>query len=161
MTISAQPRKAGPYAGNGVAASFAFAFKVFADTDVRVLCTDSQGQETELVLGSGYSVTLNPDQNAAPGGQVVLPAALAAGLKLTVIGGLPISQPLNLSNSGGFYPKTINEALDRQAMYAQQNAEQIARGLKFQASDEAASIAELPQQAQRAGRFNSRRSGGV
>ena len=159
MTISAQPRKAGPYAGNGVAASFAFTFKVFAAADVRVLRTDGQGLEVLLLLGADYSVVLNPDQNAAPGGQVALPVPLPVGEKVTIIGSLPIEQPLALTNNGGFYPAVVNAAFDRQTILAQQNAEQIARALKFQASDDPASVGELPQKTQRAGRVLAFESG--
>ncbi|MDE1154418.1 MAG: hypothetical protein PW735_01665 [Acidobacteriaceae bacterium] len=73
MTISSTTRRAGPFAGNGVTTVFPFAFKVFAKTDVSVAVVDSQGNQTALTLDSDYSVALNADQNANPGGNITYP----------------------------------------------------------------------------------------
>lgn len=37
MSVSSEVRKAGPFLGNGTAASFPFGFKVFEADDVKVL----------------------------------------------------------------------------------------------------------------------------
>lgn len=70
MTVTATPRKAGPYTGTGSAASLPFAFKVFAVADLLVTRND-----TPLALGADYTVTLNADQDNSPGGAVNMVAA--------------------------------------------------------------------------------------
>ncbi len=68
MAISSEIRKAGPFLGNGTATSFPFGFKVFEAADVKVVQADAGGIETTLTPGGDYSVTLNPEQESAPGG---------------------------------------------------------------------------------------------
>ena len=131
MTISSEVRKAGPYDGNDVTTSFPFSFKVFSADDVVVVLTNPAGIETTLTgNGTDYSVTLNADQDTAPGGTVNKVSALATSYLLTVTSKVPNLQPLDLTNQGGFYPKVINAALDRLTILAQQNAEQIGRSVK-------------------------------
>ena len=84
MTVSTTIRKAGPFAGTGLVSSYPFAFKVFTDDDLLVIRTPTGGADVTLVLASDYTVTLNPDQDAVPGGSVVLSAALAVGFTLSI-----------------------------------------------------------------------------
>ena len=87
MTVPVATRKAGPYTGNGVNDEFAFDFKVFAAADLRVILTEiATGAESDLVLDSDYSVALNPDQGADPGGDITYPISgspMASTHKLT------------------------------------------------------------------------------
>ena len=149
MTISSEVRKAGPYDGNDVTTSFPFSFKVFSADDVVVVLTDPAGIETTLT-GTDYSVTLNADQDTAPGGTVNKVSALATDYLLTITSSVPNLQPLDLTNQGGFYPKVINAALDRLTILAQQNAEQIGRSVKVPISSSVTPdslIAQLTQDA--------------
>ncbi len=131
MTISSEVRKAGPYDGNDVTTSFPFSFKVFSADDVVVVLTDPAGIETTLTgSGTDYSVTLNADQDTAPGGTVEKVSALATGYLLTITSSVPNLQPLDLTNQGGFYPKVINAALDRVTILVQQVSEQVGRAVK-------------------------------
>ena len=67
MTVSSTVRKAGPYAGNGVATIFSFPFKAFQNSDLEVIYLAAGAASEEiLVLDSDYSVHLNADQNATP-----------------------------------------------------------------------------------------------
>jgi hypothetical protein len=84
LTISSETRKAGPYTGNGLTTSFSFAFKVFTTADVLVVRTDLSGLESTLTLTTDYTVTLNSNQDANPGGTVTLPSALTTGYLLTL-----------------------------------------------------------------------------
>ena len=127
MTISSQIRKAGPYAGNDAATAFPFAFKVFSASDVYVVRADSAGLETPLTLTTDYTVSLNADQNANPGGTVTLPAALASTYTLTITSSLEYLQPTDLTNQGGFYPKVVTDAFDRLTIFCQQLSERIGR----------------------------------
>lgn len=151
MTISSEVRKAGPYDGNDVTTSFPFSFKVFSADDVVVVLTDPAGIETTLTgSGTDYSVTLNADQDTAPGGTVEKVSALATDYLLTITSSVPNLQPLDLTNQGGFYPKVINAALDRLTILTQQNAEQIGRSVKVPISSSVTPdslIAQLTQDA--------------
>lgn len=133
MTVSANVRKAGPYTGNGSATSFAFNFKATAEADLRVVLTViSTEAESDLVLDSDYSVTLNPDQEAAPGGSITYPlsgSAMASTHKLTIVSNLSITQTTDITNGGGFYPQVLEDALDRLTMLTGQLQEQIGRAV--------------------------------
>lgn len=133
MTVPATPRRAGPYDGNGVTTSFTFSFKVFAKEDIGVYLVDVDGLETELVLDSDYSVTLNGDQDATPGGSITYPLSgdpLASGETLSVIGTLEYEQTLDLLGGGNFNPRNVEDAFDRVVIQIQQLAEETGRALR-------------------------------
>lgn len=130
MTIANTTRKAGPYDGNGATVTFPFAFKVFAASNLLVVLSDVGGVETTQTLTTDYTVTLNADQDDDPGGDVVMVTAPATGETLTLASQLPIEQPTELTNAGGFYPGVINNALDRITIVQQQEAEKLARALR-------------------------------
>ena len=79
-------RRAGPLEGNGVTTSFPFEFKTLSKEDLLVIRLAS-GVETDLVLDSDYSVTLNANQETSPGGSITYPitgSPLPASQYLTV-----------------------------------------------------------------------------
>lgn len=137
MTISSETRKAGPYVGNGVTTAFPFAFKVFTAADVLVVRTNLSSVDTTLTLGTDYTVTLNADQNANPGGTVTLPSALALNFKLTLTSQVGYLQSTDLQNQGGFYPQVITTALDKLTILAQQLREDVGRAVKVSISSTA------------------------
>ena len=127
-------RKAGPSQGNGVNSSFPFTFKVFATTDVLVTYLNPSSVQSALVLGSDYTVYLNSDQNAAPGGVITLLWTPATATYITLTSQVSNTQNLALTNSGGFYPQSINDALDRVVIQVQQLAEQLSRTFQISVS---------------------------
>lgn len=130
MTISNTIRTAGPFVGNGTTNTFPFTYKVFDRSDVLVAQTDrATGVETIKILDSDYSVTLNSDQNNNPGGVITMFVAPPAGTLLAATSNISLVQSLDLTNQGGFYPKVINDALDRLVMNVQQLAGKIGNGL--------------------------------
>lgn len=131
MTLAATPRVAGPFNGNGVTTSFPFTFKVFAATDIRVV-TLTSAIETERVLNTDFTVTLNGDQEASPGGTVTYPVSgtpLPSGSTLTIAGARANTQTLDLTIGGAFDPSTIERALDSTVVLVQQLAEEQSRAL--------------------------------
>lgn len=130
MSISSSTRKAGPYSCNGSTVAFPFAFKVFATADVRVVLTDANAVESDLVLGANYTVALNADQDANPGGTVTTTTTYATGYLVTLTSQVQNLQPVTLTNQGGFYPQVINNALDRVTIMVQQLAEKTDRSVK-------------------------------
>lgn len=129
MTISNTSRTAGPFAGNGITNQFPFSYKVYKASDLLVaLTTTSTGVEKILTLDGDYTVTLNNDQNSSPGGMINMIVAPAVGTSLAATSNLPIEQTLDLTNNGGFYPKVINDALDKLAINIQELRARIGAG---------------------------------
>lgn len=130
MSISSSTRKAGPYSCNGATVAFPFSFKIFTAAEVLVVLTDAAGAESNLSLGTHYTVTINANQDANPGGTVTTTAVYAGGYRITLTSQVQNLQPVTLTNQGGFYPKIINDALDRLTIMVQQVAEQVGRAVK-------------------------------
>lgn len=146
MTISSQNRKAGPFIGNGSTSSFPFSFKVFTASDLYVVRTNtSSGVDTALTLNTDFTVSLNANQDASPGGTVTLTAGtLATGFNLTVTSQLQYLQPIDLTNQGGFYPSVITKALDRLTILTQQLLDSVTRSLKISVTTPAGVSTTLP-----------------
>ena len=147
MTVPATARRAGPYNGNGSTTSFSFSFKTFAAGDLQVTRTSATGLESVLVLNSDYSVTLNPDQDASPGGTITYPisgAALAIGEKLTIVGDLEYDQTTDLLGGGAFNARVIEDTLDRIVIQIQQLEERLDRALSLPVSAAASTVLPVP-----------------
>jgi hypothetical protein len=132
MTVPATARRAGPYNGNGSTTSFSFSFKTFATGDLLVTKMDALGVETTLVLSSDYSVSLNPDQDASPGGTITYPLSgspLPTGSKLTIVGDLDYEQTTDLLGGGAFNARVIEDTFDRTVIQIQQLEERLDRAL--------------------------------
>lgn len=149
MTISSTLRKAGPFAGNGVATSFTFSFKVFAASDLVVtLLNISTAVETVLTLNSDYTVTLNADQNTNPGGTVTYNPSgvpMASTHTLTLTSDVPQSQGTDIPNAGGFYPEAIENALDKATVLIQQLSEIVGRAFRLPVSSSGNPTLPAPQ----------------
>lgn len=130
MTISnTTVRKAGPAQGNGATTVFPFTFKVFLTTELIVTFTNVSGAESLLVMGTDYTVGINADQNVSPGGTITMLVAPVTATYITITSAITNTQNLTLTNAGGFYPSSINDALDRTVILVQQLAEQVSRSL--------------------------------
>lgn len=152
MTISSTTRTAGPFSGNNVTTTFAFAFKVFQASDLQLVRTlTSTGVSTTLTITTDYTVSLNADQNSAPGGSVTLTSALATGYTLIVTSDIAALQATDLTNQGGFYPQVITNALDKLTILTQQILGKVGRSLNFPIQDTGYNPT-LPAKAQRVGR---------
>lgn len=150
MTISSESNTAGPFAGNGSTTSFPFAFKVFSRAELLLELTDVDGVVSTLVLDSDFSVSLNSDQDASPGGTITYPisgAPLATGETLIVSTDLPYTQLTDITNAGGFLPQVIEDALDRNVRLMQQQNERTARSVRAPLGEE---MTNLPPAAERA-----------
>lgn len=144
MTINSEVRVAGPFLGNDITVDFPFNFKVFGADEVLVV-QEKAGVEAVLELSADYTVSLNVDQEAAPGGVVTLLAGpLASGETLTLASALAPLQPVDLTNQGGFYPRVINGSLDRLTILIQQLSERLSRTLVAPISDGSVGFGDLP-----------------
>jgi hypothetical protein len=135
MTISSTTRTAGPFSGNNVTTTFAFAFKVFQASDLQLVQVNPAGVESILTITTDYTVTLNAEQNSAPGGSITLTSALATGYTLIITSDIAALQATDLTNQGGFYPQVITNALDKLTILVQQALGRIGRSLNYPISD--------------------------
>jgi hypothetical protein len=144
MSIASTTRKAGPFTGNGLTTIFPFTFKVFQASDLLVVRTDLSGIETTLTLTTDYTVALNANQDSNPGGTITAISAPASGFLLTMTSNVPELQPVVLTNMGGFYPRVINDALDRLTIFTQQISEKLGRALTLPLSAPSGVSTQLP-----------------
>lgn len=153
MTVANTARTAGPYAGVGTVSVYPFVFKVFLTTDVLVQITSAAGVLSTGTLGTDYSVSLNTNQDTAPGGNVILTVALPTGASLTLGSNVPLSQTVVLTNPGGWYPQVVSDALDKVTILIQQALSSIGGALRIPEIGSTANI--LPPAAQRANQLLS------
>ena len=130
MSISSDStRKAGPFTGTGAIVPLPFSFKVFTAADVLVIRTDLSGIESTLALGTDYSVSLNTNQDSNPGGTVTPLIAPGVGYLTTLSSQVAAIQSVILTNTGGFFPTVLNDAMDRLTILVQQLKEQMSRAV--------------------------------
>lgn len=105
MSVQSTHRVAGPYSCNGLTKQFPFDFKVFSADEVVAILSDADGVESTLMWGTDYTVALNDNQNANPGGSLTTRQVYGAGYRVTLTSGVTNTQPQTLTNQGGFTPK--------------------------------------------------------
>ena len=139
MTVAAIARKAGPFTnetGSPIVGPFAFEFKIFSLTDVKVIrttSTDDKGETETLEYGTDFTVTANLEtQDSDAGGSVTLTASspLQPGYFLTILSNVPYAQLTKLTNYDRFMPSVLNEVHDREMATIQQLAEHLNRALQ-------------------------------
>lgn len=139
MAIGYIKRLAGPYIGDGTGQkTFSFGFFVFTEGDVYVATAATEnGASSTLQQGTDYTVTLNSDQEASPGGTITLTAeaGLADGAVLVIGSDVNYTQTLDLTNYTRFPPARISEELDRIVVQIQQLVEILGRTVKVDATD--------------------------
>lgn len=122
-------RLAGPFTSEGQS-RLPFGFLIFEKTDVYVATADDpEAQARILVYGQDYSVEMNADQTATPGGTVVLTTPIVKGNIFVVGSAVAYTQNMQLTNYSRFPPEIINEAMDRVVVQIQQLVERLGRTL--------------------------------
>jgi hypothetical protein len=117
--------------GSGGAGPYAFTFEILANTDIAVFKDD-----VLLTLTTHYTVTI-----AANGtGSVTITAtglALAplSPTQYAIVGNRTIARATDFTTGGDFFANTLNDELDQQTIFAQQNAEGVARALQAPQTD--------------------------
>lgn len=124
-------RLAGPFTSEGQS-RLPFGFLIFEKTDVYVATADDpEAQEKMLVYGQDYSVEMNADQTATPGGTVVLTTPIVKGNIFVVGSAVAYTQNMQLTNYSRFPPEIINEAMDRVVVQIQQLVELTGRTISL------------------------------
>lgn len=117
--------------GTGGAGPYAFTFEILANTDIAVF-----KDEVLLTLTTHYTVTINANGT----GSVTI---TATGLALTptsptqyaIVGNRTIARATDFTTGGDFFANTLNDELDQQTIFAQQNAEGLIRALSAPQTD--------------------------
>lgn len=136
MTITTENRRAGPYIGNGTVEPYPFGFKVFEPSDVAVYSGYGNTSDVKLQYGPHYSVVLNDNQNAHPGGVVNLVSPLEVGFRIVIVSEVPYLQETNITNFGNFHPAILNDVHDRAVILIQQLLEIAFRAIKVPATSD-------------------------
>jgi len=129
------------YTGNGTADTFAYTFRIIAQTDLLVTVrdtTDPTADDQTLTLTTHYTVT-GVGEDA--GGNVALVNTGAAWLDtdgdlktdyhLTIRRVRPLTQTTDIRNQGEFFPEVHEDAFDHTVMIAQQLDEVLDRCMKL------------------------------
>lgn len=131
MSVEYIERLAGPYVGDGTGQkTFSFGFLIFEESDVYVaVATSSDSEPSDLQQGTDYTVSMNADQSATPGGTITLTSesGLAKDAVLVIGSAVDYTQTLDLTNYTRFAPERITTELDRIVVMIQQIVELLGR----------------------------------
>lgn len=108
------------FQGNGVATAFPCQFEIILNTDINVYFVNpTTGVQTLAALNSDYTVA---GAGASSGFTVNTTVPVPTGTNLYVVRALPLTQPVDLTNQGAFFPNLHEAAFDRLCMQLQQIA---------------------------------------
>jgi hypothetical protein len=128
MTLSTTASRVS-YSANGATASFAFAFKIWASSNLKVYLRDTTTlTDTVQTLGVDYTIDAVTFPNA---GNVVFAVAPPSGRTVVILRDLPLTQELDLVASGAFAAENVEAQLDKLAAEIQGLREMIARTPRF------------------------------
>ena len=131
------------YAASGTG-PYNFSFEILAASDIAVYRDD-----TLLTLTSNYTVTINANGT----GYVTLTAAPTGATQIAIVGNRTISRSTDFVTGGDFFANTLNDELDQQTIFAQQNAEGLQRALQAPQTDPTSIDMTLPRASLRAGKM--------
>lgn len=128
MTLSTTTSRAS-YAANGVTTAFAFGFKIWAASNLKVyLRNNSTLVDTLMALGADYTVDITTYPNT---GNVVFTSAPGSGQTVVIMRDMPLTQDLDLIASGAFAAENVEVQLDKLAAEIQTLRELIGRSPRF------------------------------
>ena len=139
VPISNQTRRV-VYAASGTG-PYNFSFEILANTDIAVYKDD-----TLLTLTTDYTVTINTNGT----GSVTLTASPTGATQIAIVGNRTIQRSTDFVTGGDFFANTLNDELDQQTIFAQQNAEGLQRALSAPQTDPTSINMTLPRAALRA-----------
>jgi hypothetical protein len=142
--------------GAGGAGPYSFTFEILAAGDIAVYKDD-----VLLTLTTHYTVSI-----AANGTGTVtitstgLALAPVSPTQYAIVGNRTIARTTDYVTGGDFFANTLNDELDQQTIFAQQNAEGVERSLKAPQTDPTSISMTLPRASARAGKVLSFDSNG-
>jgi hypothetical protein len=133
------------YAASGTG-PYNFTFEILANTDIAVYRDD-----TLLVLTTDYTVTINANGT----GYITLTATPTGATQIAIVGNRTISRTTDFVTGGDFFANVLNDELDQQTIFAQQNAEGLGRALTAPQTDPISINMTLPGRTTRANKYLS------
>jgi hypothetical protein len=151
MTVSTSTSTAS-YTANGSTTTFAYPFKIFANSDLAVILrNNTTGVETLQVLNSAYTVT---GAGSDAGGSVVFGTAPATGNTVFIRRSLPLTQETNFVPNDPFPAEAHEDALDKLTMLVQQiNVSGVENSIRVPTSEAGITNTLLPISSQRPNTF--------
>lgn len=148
MTVASETSR-NDYVGNGATATYSYTFRIFAATDLLVTRVNTAGVETELTYPTDYTVA---GVGSFGGGTITLTAGnLTSGYGLAIRFKTTLTQGVDLRNQAGFFPETIEDALDRLIKVDQQQQDEVDRSIKLPETETGTMV--LPTVTERANSF--------
>ncbi len=120
------------YEGDGQNRQFGITFPLLSAGHLRIVVTDENGAETEIVK----NFTVSPQLNA-----VTYPTVesglnpLPLGSKITILRKTPLTQEIDLQTGGALDAKELEGGYDKAILVAQELAAALDRAVKFPVSD--------------------------
>jgi len=118
-----------------------FTFEILANTDVAVYKDDAL-----LTLTTDYTVTINTNGT----GYITLTASPTGADQIAIVGNRTIQRTTDFVTGGDFFANTVNDEMDQQTIFAQQNAEGLQRALTAPQTDPTTINMTLPRASLRA-----------
>lgn len=131
------------YAASGTG-PYNFTFEILANTDIAVY-----RDNTLLTLTTDYTVTINANGT----GYVTLTATPTGATQIAIVGNRTISRTTDFVTGGDFFANTLNDELDQQTIFNQQNAEGLGRALTAPQTDPTSINMTLPGRTDRANKY--------
>lgn len=123
---------------------YSFNFEILAASDIAVYRDD-----TLLTLTTDYTVTINTNGT----GSVTLTASPGSATQIAIVGDRTIARATDFTTGGDLFASSLNEELDQQTIFNQQNAEGLARSLKVPVTDPVGNDIVLPSVTARANKY--------
>ena len=127
MTVSSTTTK-NSYSGNGSTTVFAYAFKIFAEADLKVIVRSSTGTETTKTLNADYTVS---GVGVTSGGNVTFGSAPASGETVLIRREAALTQTTDYTANDPFPAEDHENALDKLTFHTQQQQEELDRSIKL------------------------------
>jgi hypothetical protein len=122
---------------------YSFSFEILANTDIAVYKDDAL-----LTLTTDYTVTINSNGT----GSITLTASPTGADQIAIVGNRTIQRTTDFVTGGDFFANTVNDEMDQQTIFAQQNAEGLSRTLQAPQTDPTTINMTLPRASLRAGK---------
>ena len=129
------------YSGSAGVGPYSFSFEILTEGDIGVY-----KNTTLLTLTTDYTVTINADGT----GSITLVSAATSADTVAIFGSKGIQRSTDFVTGGDLFANSLNDELDAQTIFAQQNSEAILRSLRAPVTDPTTIDMTLPSKADRA-----------
>ncbi len=129
MTVSTTTLK-NSYSGNGSTTAFAYGFKVFDSSELKVYIRSSAGTETLKSEGTGSAHYGVSGVGSSSGGNVTFVTAPASGETVVILRDTALTQSLDLVENDPFLSDSFEDSLDKLTHTVQELDEEVQRSFK-------------------------------